>query len=77
MELDKTCKNILNIVGIYSNYVTELEGIFFSREQLLSEIKYNQIKEFIPELKKFQFIFYDIYAEKCRKKSKMASYKFG
>jgi hypothetical protein len=52
MELDKTCKNILNIVGIYSNYVTELEGIFFSREQLLSEIKYNQIKEFIPELKK-------------------------
>ena len=52
MELDKTCEKILNIVGIYSNDVSELEGIFFSREQLLSEVKYNQIKEFIPELKK-------------------------
>ena len=52
MELDKTCEKILNIVGIYSNDVSELEGIFFSREQLLSEVKYNQIKEYIPELKK-------------------------
>jgi hypothetical protein len=52
MELDIVCKKILNIVGIYSNDVSELEGIFFSREELLSEIKYQQIKEFIPELKK-------------------------
>ena len=52
MELDQNCKEILNILGIYFNEVSELEGIFFSREQLLSEYKYNQIKEFIPELKK-------------------------
>ena len=52
MELDKNCKKILEIVGICFNEVSELEGIIFSREQLLSEYKYSQIKVLIPELKK-------------------------
>jgi hypothetical protein len=52
MDLDENCKKILNIVGIYFNEISEIEGVFFSREQLISENKYNQIKEFIPELKK-------------------------
>jgi hypothetical protein len=52
MEIDKDCKKILNIAGIHFNELSELEGIFFPREQLLSDVKYNQIKEIIPELKK-------------------------
>jgi hypothetical protein len=52
MEIDPDCKTILNSVGIYFNDVTNLEGIFFPREQLLSDIKYEQVKKFIPELKK-------------------------
>jgi len=52
MELDENCKKILEIVGIYFNEISELEGIIFSREQLLSEYKYSQIKVLIPELKK-------------------------
>jgi hypothetical protein len=52
MEIDPDCKLILNNVGIHFNNITDLEGIFFPREQLLSEIKYEQIKKSIPELKK-------------------------
>ena len=49
---DIDCKLILNHVGIYFNSITELEGIFFPREQLLSETKYEIVKQYIPELKK-------------------------
>jgi hypothetical protein len=49
---DIDCKLILNHVGIYFNSITELEGIFFPREQLLSETKYELVKQYIPELKK-------------------------
>jgi hypothetical protein len=49
---DVDCKLILNHVGIYFNSITELEGIFFPREQLLSETKYELVKQYIPELKK-------------------------
>jgi hypothetical protein len=50
--IDLDCKIILNHVGIYFNSITELEGIFFPREQLLSETKYELVKQYIPELKK-------------------------
>ena len=50
--IDSDFKAILNTVGIYFNSITELEGIFFPREQLLSEIKYDLVKQYIPELKK-------------------------
>ena len=49
IEIDKTmepdCKLILNHVGIYFNSIAELEGIFFPRDQLLSETKYEVIKQ--------------------------------
>lgn len=50
--IDFECKTILNIVDIYFNNIADIEGLFFSREQLLSEIKYEQVKKYIPELKK-------------------------
>jgi len=50
--IDSDCKLILNHVGIYFNTIAELEGIFFSREQLLSDTKYEIVKQYIPELKK-------------------------
>ena len=52
MEIDLHCKAILNHAGIYFNSIEDLEGIFFPREQLLSEIKYDTVKQIIPELKK-------------------------
>ena len=51
-SIDSEFKVILNTVGIYFNSIAELEGIFFPREQLLSEIKYEVVKQYIPELKK-------------------------
>lgn len=52
MDFDPNCKEILSIVGIYFNELSDLEGIFFSRELLLCDYKYNKVKELIPELKK-------------------------
>jgi hypothetical protein len=52
MEFDPNCKEILSIAGIHFNELNDLEGIFFSRELLLSDYKYNKVKELIPELKK-------------------------
>ena len=53
--MDKDCKVILNLVGIYFNdinNVTEIEEIIIPREQLLSQSKYEEVKKYIPELKK-------------------------
>ena len=52
MNVDPDCKIILNHVGIHFNNIADLEGIFFPREQLLSDIKYEQVKKYIPDLKK-------------------------
>lgn len=52
MELDSDCKTVLNIVGINFNNIIELDGYFFPREQLLSDTKYEEVKKYIPELKK-------------------------
>jgi len=52
MDFDTDCKIILNTCGIYFNSITDLEGIFFPREQLLSDLKYEEVKKYIPELKK-------------------------
>ena len=52
MEIDLDCKLILNTVGIHFISISELEGLFFPREQLLSDAKYDIIKQYIPELKK-------------------------
>ena len=52
MNFDIDCKKILNTSGIYFNSIADLEGIFFPREQLLSDLKYEEVKKYIPELKK-------------------------
>jgi hypothetical protein len=52
MDIDPDCKIVLNTVGINFNNITELEGYFFPREQLLLDTKYDEVKKYIPELKK-------------------------
>lgn len=50
--MDEHCKSVLNIVGIQFNDLNDLESAFFPREQLLSDLKYEEVKKYIPELKK-------------------------
>ena len=50
--MDPDCKIILNSAGIYFENIVDLEGYFFPREQLLSNLKYDEVKKLIPELKK-------------------------
>jgi hypothetical protein len=50
--MDENSKKILNIVGIFFETTNDLDNMLISREQLISEIKYNEIKSYIPELKK-------------------------
>jgi hypothetical protein len=52
MDIDTDFKLILNKVGIIFNNTTDLDGFFFPREQLLSDLKYEEIKKYIPDLKK-------------------------
>lgn len=50
--MDNEIKNIFYIIGLEINNLAELNGMLIFRENLLSDDKYNQIKPFIPELKK-------------------------
>jgi hypothetical protein len=50
--MDENSKFILKIIGLEFNDLTELNGLIILREQLLCDIKYEQIKLLIPELKK-------------------------
>jgi hypothetical protein len=53
--MDCHCKLILNLVGIQFNDINnqnEMGDICFPREQLLSPSKYEEVKKYIPELKK-------------------------
>lgn len=50
--MDENSKKILSIVGINFEILTDLEWLFIPREQLLSDAKYIEIKNMIPELKK-------------------------
>ena len=50
--MDEDCKKIMTIIGIQFEILTDLEGIFIPREQLLSDSKYLEIKQMIPDLKK-------------------------
>lgn len=50
--MDDNCKHILKLIGIEFNELSELNGFIILREQLLSDIKYDQIKILLPELKK-------------------------
>ena len=50
--MDEDSKKILNIVDINFDAISELEFFFIPRETLLSDLKYEEIKKLIPELKK-------------------------
>ena len=50
--MDEDSKKILNTVGINFDSINELDNFFISREILLSDLKYEEIKKLIPDLKK-------------------------
>ena len=50
--MDEDSKKILNIVGLNFETISELENLFIPRETLLSDLKYEEIKKLIPDLKK-------------------------
>jgi len=50
--MDDESKFILKEIGIDFNDINELNGLIIPRDQLLSDIKYDQIKGLLPELKK-------------------------
>ena len=50
--MDEDSKKILNIIGINFESIDNLDNFFIPREQLLSDLKYEEIKILIPELKK-------------------------
>lgn len=50
--MDDISKKILNSVGLFFNEIDELEGQFIPREQFLSDVKYEELKNLIPDLKK-------------------------
>ena len=50
--MDEDSKQILNIVGINIESINDLEFFLLPREQLLCDLKYQEIQILIPELKK-------------------------
>lgn len=50
--MDDEIKSIFKIIGLDINEFNELNGLTISREMLLSDVKYDEIKYWIPELKK-------------------------
>jgi hypothetical protein len=49
--MDNEIKNILHLLDINVENINELNNFLIPRETLLSDIKYNEIKKLIPELK--------------------------
>lgn len=50
--MDDEIKSIFKIIGLEINYFDELNEMIISRETLLSDSKYDELKHLIPELKK-------------------------
>jgi hypothetical protein len=50
--MDEDSKQILNIVGINIESINDLDFFLLPREQLLCDLKYQEIQILIPELKK-------------------------
>ena len=50
--MDDEIKSIFKVVGLEINHFDELNGLTISRETLLSDNKYDELKCFIPQLKK-------------------------
>jgi uncharacterized protein YihD (DUF1040 family) len=50
--MDEETKTILKLIGIEFNQLNEIQEQLIPREVLLSDSKYDEIKYYIPELKK-------------------------
>ena len=50
--MDDEIKTIFKVVGLEINQFEDLNGMIISRETLLSDNKYDELKYLIPELKK-------------------------
>ena len=50
--MNQESKTILKIIGIDFNDISELNGLSILRDQLLSDNKYEEVRELLPELKK-------------------------
>ena len=50
--MDEECKTVLFLVGIKFEILNDLDGLLIPRENLLDDKKYDEIKQYIPELKK-------------------------
>jgi hypothetical protein len=50
--MNQESKTILKLIGIEINELNEINGLTISREQLLSDSKYEEVKQLLPELKK-------------------------
>lgn len=50
--MDDEIKTIFKVVGLEINHFDDINGMSISREILLSDNKYDELKHFIPELKK-------------------------
>ncbi len=50
--MDKEIKTILFLIGLNFEILNDLDGLLIPREQLLDDKKYDEIKKYIPELKK-------------------------
>lgn len=50
--MDEISIKILNSCGIFFNIINELDNQLIPREQLISDSKYDELKNLIPELKK-------------------------
>jgi hypothetical protein len=49
--MDETSKKIFQHVGIQFENINELDGMFIPREQVISMVKYEEVKKLIPDLK--------------------------
>ena len=50
--MNEESKTILKIIGIDFNDISELNGLSILRDNLLSDNKYEEVKQLLPELKK-------------------------
>ena len=50
--MDEESKSVLKLVGLEFDELSDINGHIIAREVLLSDLKYEEIKKLIPELKK-------------------------
>jgi hypothetical protein len=50
--MDEVSRKIIIISGIFFHSLEELDGLIIDRDLLLCDYKYNEVKKWIPELKR-------------------------